>query len=315
MLDTRSWSTADIPPGLRAKFWLDACCEAFFEMNVDIDATTNLNGRIVQRDLGPIQRTELSLEFAQSVQRTARSISRSDRAQVECVTVRRGICFVQQQGHDVELGVGDSILIDNRQPFKLVTSMGCQTVATQLPVSWLELWLPSISDVCARPIGAQSAWGPVIRSIVEAAPDREGHPAILKLYADQLAGALAIALDRPLTSAAPSNKLFARAVEALRAHAQDCELDAATLASMLGISVRYMHKIFAGKGTTYSATLLAERLGLAARMLSDPRFADIPTTEIGWRSGFADPSHFYRRFRRQFGEPPGRYRAQSAEHL
>jgi AraC-like DNA-binding protein len=71
--------------------------------------------------------------------------------------------------------------------------------------------------------------------------------------------------------------------------------------------------LFAAHGTSYGAELLRVRLELAARLLHQPQFGDLPVTEIAWRAGFADPSHFYRRFRERFGMPPGVFRSGAAD--
>ena len=44
------------------------------------------------------------------------------------------------------------------------------------------------------------------------------------------------------------------------------------------------------------------------RELEDRRFARVSIADIAWRSGFADPSHFARRFRQRYGIAPALYR-------
>jgi AraC-like DNA-binding protein len=51
------------------------------------------------------------------------------------------------------------------------------------------------------------------------------------------------------------------------------------------------------------------RLERARQMLSDAHLFDLPVAEVAARCGFADPSHFARRFRRQFGHSPLQFRA------
>jgi AraC-like DNA-binding protein len=81
-------------------------------------------------------------------------------------------------------------------------------------------------------------------------------------------------------------------------------LDALTL----GISKRYLHSLFAASGTTFCKELMSLRLERAARQLRDPQFANVSVSEIAWRCGFADSSHFARRFCQRYGTPPREYR-------
>ncbi|RXF73286.1 AraC family transcriptional regulator [Hansschlegelia zhihuaiae] len=75
-------------------------------------------------------------------------------------------------------------------------------------------------------------------------------------------------------------------------------------AEHFGISTRYVHKLFAASGTTFSRYVATERL---ERVRSDivatygPR---TPISEHAFRWGFADLSTFNRAFRRRFGCSP-----------
>ncbi len=106
----------------------------------------------------------------------------------------------------------------------------------------------------------------------------------------------------------PVAKQYTEITDRLNAVAHDCELTATLLANSVGISVRYLHKIFAANRTSYGAELLELRLSTAARMLENEKFTGLSIAEIADRSGFSDPSHFYRRFRTKFGVAPGAYR-------
>ena len=55
--------------------------------------------------------------------------------------------------------------------------------------------------------------------------------------------------------------------------------------------------------------LNATRLDRASDMLSDPRAAGLPVTEIAFRNGFLDAGYFTRLFRKRFGITPREWRA------
>jgi AraC-like DNA-binding protein len=58
-------------------------------------------------------------------------------------------------------------------------------------------------------------------------------------------------------------------------------------------------------GQSIGSFLLERRLDWAARELED---TERPLVEIALASGFADQSHFTRRFRQRHGVTPGQYR-------
>jgi AraC-like DNA-binding protein len=92
----------------------------------------------------------------------------------------------------------------------------------------------------------------------------------------------------------------------------DCDLSVAAIARRQRVTPRYVHKLFAGEGFTFSAFLLDRRLFRAHRMLSDPRFGDRTIGSVAFDVGFGDLSHFNRAFRRRYGATPSEIR-QSAE--
>ena len=47
-------------------------------------------------------------------------------------------------------------------------------------------------------------------------------------------------------------------------------------------------------------------------MLADMRYAALSVSAIGYDVGFADPSYFFRSFRRRFGMTPSDMRARTA---
>jgi AraC-like DNA-binding protein len=79
-------------------------------------------------------------------------------------------------------------------------------------------------------------------------------------------------------------------------------LSAAYTAKELRISERYVHKMFASAGTTFSAYVTARRLDHVRVDLLAARRAPISTIAYNW--GFTDLSTFNRSFKRRFGCTP-----------
>lgn len=81
------------------------------------------------------------------------------------------------------------------------------------------------------------------------------------------------------------------------------------LADTLGLSEsRTSHVVRQIFGHTFRDLLTEARLNTAAGLL---RHSSLPILEVAVRSGFDDPAHFHRLFRRRYSATPARYRAQS----
>ena len=75
------------------------------------------------------------------------------------------------------------------------------------------------------------------------------------------------------------------------------------------MSERTVHGLFAGTGSTFGKWVLNARLDRAAAALRSREWAGRSVTEIAFRLGFNDLSHFSRRFAERFGCAPRAYRA------
>ncbi len=80
------------------------------------------------------------------------------------------------------------------------------------------------------------------------------------------------------------------------------------IAAMAGASTRSLQRKLALAGLTYSDLIDTVRFENASRLLRD---TDSKIIEIAFSSGYADPAHFTRAFRRISGVTPRQFRAQS----
>jgi transcriptional regulator GlxA family with amidase domain len=129
------------------------------------------------------------------------------------------------------------------------------------------------------------------------------------VVADQLGAMLALAAGAdgaPMTRNGVS--LLRRLLRSIEEQSCDPMTDPASVAAALGISKRYLHLVLARGGTSFGAALIEARLKRAKALLDDTRYARIAVADIAWRCGFANPSHFARRFRQRFGAAPADYR-------
>ena len=83
----------------------------------------------------------------------------------------------------------------------------------------------------------------------------------------------------------------------------------ATIAAQHRLKPRWIQRLFAKDGTTFTDYVLAQRLVRAHRLLTDPRCAGQKISAIALDVGFWDVSYFNRVFRRRYGMAPSDLRA------
>jgi AraC-like DNA-binding protein len=112
------------------------------------------------------------------------------------------------------------------------------------------------------------------------------------------------AMDQPAGAARAARLAAARHFIERNLHRAD--LTPSDVAQALGISLRQLHRLFAGTGTSFSRSLLGLRLERARRQLAD--HPERPVIEIAVACGIDSPTVFYRGFREAYGMAPTAYR-------
>lgn len=91
------------------------------------------------------------------------------------------------------------------------------------------------------------------------------------------------------------------------AHLQDPALGAERIAGALHISVRHLYRLWAND-LTVAEWIMAERLEGAKRTLTAQPAQSVTIRALARDWGFADATHFSRRFRQAYGMSPGEWR-------
>jgi AraC-like DNA-binding protein len=109
---------------------------------------------------------------------------------------------------------------------------------------------------------------------------------------------------RPIKRARPRDtsvlqwRVLRQSVEALLS---DPSLSPAMVAASHGISTRHLHRLFRQQGVSFGNYVRIRRLQHCRDDLANPDLGALPLTEIAYRWGFSDSSHFSRCFKAAFG--------------
>ena len=172
------------------------------------------------------------------------------------------------------------------------------------------------SDGLPRLLPAEGLAGMLAGSLVAAAvalgalsdPDWEAVAASLaELLLALLRGPAAAGAEAGGATAAQA-ALLHRIHQSIERQLDDPDLTPARAAEALGISERYLHRLFEGTGSSFAQTLRERRLLRSRLDLSNPAEAHGTVSEIAFRCGFADAAHFSRAFRDRFGLSPRAFR-------
>jgi AraC-like DNA-binding protein len=98
----------------------------------------------------------------------------------------------------------------------------------------------------------------------------------------------------------------------IAANFHEPELTIAATASQLGISSRYLQRLFEASGTSFTAPVKELRLQRALALLTETRACRRRISDVALEARFSDISYFNRLFRSRFGDTPRSVRAAQA---
>jgi AraC family transcriptional regulator, positive regulator of tynA and feaB len=305
----RCWSTEDVQPRDALSYWCDSIGQVMLELDIEAAGRDGFSAQLQQYSFGPATASFLHAT-AQSVARSRRAISRSHREAFLLVHLREGEFEFACDGQSTQVRSGDCVLMDSRERYEVRCPQPTRCLILQLQPEWLRTFLPKPEIIAGRVLHPHKGWDAALTATLAALQPTELSDLALPpgTVAEQIVALLALAGGPGERGSSRPEQLNGRLQQALRDRFHEIGLAPTAIAHDLGISARYVHYLFAKRGTTFGQDLVRVRLERARDLLSDPRCADAPIGDIAARCGFAEASHFARCFRRSFGLAPSDYR-------
>ncbi|ATL25057.1 helix-turn-helix domain-containing protein [Streptomyces formicae] len=210
---------------------------------------------------------------------------------------------------------GDVFLRDGARPLTLEEREDFELHLVHVPRRALALTDRQARDLAGRAPFADGTvaplLGPLLREITAAEPGPPSRAALR--WAGAVADLVALlAVEDAGPGSAEDGQDREALVRRLRAYVdanlRDRNLTPATVAEAQHISIRYLHKLFEGRGSTVGRWIQHRRLEEARRELARPARDDITVAAVASRWGFASATHFSRSFRTAYGMSPSDWR-------
>ena len=311
--DPVCWSTGDVAPRKSLEYWNRIFAENVLRLDISSHARSHFVGRVVGAGLGRTQIYFITAESDQKADHGHACVAQRGDDSLCLIHIRCGGFHFETQGRSVDLMVGDCMLLDSKQLFRFSLPNSSAALIVRITADWLRRWIPQFEDVAGIRIDGSRGWGQTLSHALSNVDPM--HVAELALpgstVADQLGGLLTLAVDTNAPAAAGCHRLWQRVRRTMRDICLTGDLDPGLVAAQIGISKRYLHKLFAAAGTTFRRELYDLRIAEGERLLMLPHGKRLSVTEIALACGFYDASHFARQFRLRHGSSPGAYRAAS----
>ncbi|WP_279612991.1 helix-turn-helix domain-containing protein [Burkholderia sp. BCC1644] len=233
-----------------------------------------------------------------------------------------GISVVSQDGRTAQLRPNDMVLFDASRPF--VWQYSGQQFTVRFRRTLLSSRGPCDRQHTAISVPAQSGLGRVavehISAMHREAIGIHHSSSIIEHLSGVTADLVATALSEHFNTS-PVLMSDVREMHLRHARTFICEnlrdpsLCPSQVASALGISRRYLYRIFSTSSESISDMILHERLKRCAKWLAQPAWQHRSITEIALSWGFNNTAHFSRVFRHHFGVSAREYRTQYSDSI
>jgi AraC family transcriptional regulator, positive regulator of tynA and feaB len=227
-----------------------------------------------------------------------------------------GAMELEQSDMKTRLTAGSLLVLDPGTPYSQTGERETRGMVLRIPKVALErrgMYFTKQGMVVPDQASADTR---MLRSLIAstAAYGERSSPQCAKLVAEHPIDLMQIIAADSLAprSAGRSAAIFAYAKRFIERNVANEQLDIEAVAKAMGMSTRYITRLFASEGTTIMRYLWHLRLQRAKGMLTDPA-SPLRINEVAWQCGFTSAAHFSRMFKKHFGVSPKEVRRAGAE--
>jgi AraC-like DNA-binding protein len=311
----KTWNTEELPDHEQFAYWREVLCEAFVTLRPERPGERS-SGRFPSR----VTAHPLSTINVTTVQSKAHHVIRADaeiRKSPEEVYFLNlqlaGRCRYETEGRQTIVGPNEFAIVDSTRPYFLDFMDDWRVFSFRIPRHMLRPLLRAPDGSTGICVSGRHALGEITIAFLKSVAMRMGE--VPSDATERLAGDLVnlAALSLGATEEIRTGQrrsarrgLYAGIIAFVEANLADPRLSAATVAAHFGISIRYVHRVFEERDKSFGQVVLERRLIRCARDLDASDSARI--SDLAYRWGFGDISHFNRSFRQRFGFSPREYR-------
>ncbi|WP_375778862.1 AraC family transcriptional regulator [Bradyrhizobium sp. ma5] len=302
------FSTRDLPERIRLPLWREHFGRCVVHADIEPLSNTPIQADASLRTIQGLRILALkgtSMRF----ERSRASLADGDDS-IGVIFCSPGRSRLSQRGHDVELRAGDAIAILHSEAASVTYVDGLQ-LGLAVPRAELEQRVSGVESLVMQPIGRRKEafrlFAAYLKSVLKARALTA--PKLRHTIVTHIHDLVALAIDEcpALGESSASAVMAARhnaALDYITLHFQEPGLSVQTVARCQGISPRYLQRLMASSGASFTERLNELRLQRALELLTGSHGGSQRISDIALEVGFSDVSHFNRSFRIRFGDSP-----------
>jgi len=301
-------------PAEQFRYWREVVCETWFGLWAERSNSGPFDARIELHELGSVQVAQAYLP-RHRMGRGATEMARLPQSAYCLHQLHEGAVHGQYRGVEYQAGAGDLLLFDTADPCEsFVIDQPLRTTILHCPRKLIDDQYAGLRRASVR-LHSRDGMGALlagyISSLSQAAstlpPQAMGKAE--SILCDLVVAAFQPSAQPDLCQLGIRQAKLAAAQQLIAKNLADPEFGIGRVAERLGVSRRYVQKLFECTGRTFTETLVSARLEASYHALSDRRQKGRTIADIAFGCGFNDLSWFYRCYRERWSETPGDTRA------
>ncbi|MFC0690982.1 helix-turn-helix domain-containing protein [Paraburkholderia humisilvae] len=221
--------------------------------------------------------------------------------------IESGAIEIEQEGASVRLNEASMLLFDASIPYTQTSAEHARGMILRVPKSSLEGRAKALSGREMFVLDSTSPDVALLRSLLAAAAANGERCSSYgaTLVAEHLTDLMEIITD-DLTApkrVLSSDVTLRKVKRFIERNVGNEDLGPDMIASAMGISRRYLTRLFERDGSSVMRYLLQKRLERAKKMLTGGGDR-IRVSDVAWQCGFVSAAHFSRAFKKQYGRSP-----------
>jgi AraC-like DNA-binding protein len=275
---TIRFSTADVPENMRVATWRAHYGRTVVNADIDPDDEASFDATVASRVLPGLQLVSGRFTAARII-RTHEMIEDGN-DDLSLLVNQTGNVTVSARGREVALGQNDAVLISSGETVVFDRRSFGESIAIRIPYATLSRMVVDVDDAIMQHISGGTAALNFLTSYSNKLLDDDcGQmtPALRHRAATHVHDLVVLALgaNREDADVPKSRRIGAARLRAAKIHAVENigsrDISVGAVAAHIGVTQRYLQRLFEVDGTTFAAFLLGQRLARAHRMLCEPQ--------------------------------------------
>ena len=306
----KKWSSYDVSPKESFDSWHSALNRFHLRWSLNKTEQPNFYGEILTKSFADIQFIHCKCDPCSGF-RNPPDISKETEEYYGLLLVQQGSEIIRHLNNEVIVGPGDIFLWDTTRPLSFRLKEKLKKTTLFIPKPYLKEQSLFIDQLLGDVLPARAGLGAIVNSSLVALCDQMDNIDDQTYF---MAANISIELitywinrQNPLINNKQRNDLIQKILIYIEDHLSDPTLNPFEISKACHISIGYLHRLFSFTNFTVSKWIMIRRLESSKKELRIRKSSLDTITNIAYKWGFSDHSHFTKVFKRTYNMTPIQY--------